>query len=576
MRPEALRQLYRAITLVLVKARPVKPERHISLAEARLRKLFLSAISRERLREAWESGSGRVLTDEARGLFSKTISNLRLRAVKAFAPLSNEATREAYLYGAEHTREIAPNLEAFYSDLLREARAKSTTFREFYAEVRRRWEPFARHRASLIARTEWNNAYGRASLLKLKSDLFPQKAWQITSPRPCPICLGNAGRGNIGIDEAFPSGHEAPPAHPGCLCRLNGVGGGPQPWRAPEFKPLDPTISESGFWKVHSRFRDAWRSQPRDPRAGVIRLLSNSLKREVKPSQVRSLWRRLERDGFLLPATGTQLEQIISTVINTWMATSADSHPLALALQWAVEDVFQYGGRTNHFGIIGEDGKKLYQRHKAFFQALVKAIYRESQAWLERNGFPEEVYLARGMSFPRTMLPRIDPEKVSRGTVNLQLQPASSFSWDPSVAAQFASGTAAARTGYIGVVMLVKVPRERILAVPYTGFGTVSEREVVVIGGPHEPAQILAGHPEKLYDIVSRVVDFETLSPPFKVEAQRDLPTIYPDDLSHNQDWPKRTWAFPLDREEAIRYLRRLKIDPNDLPLFYLGEETGG
>jgi hypothetical protein len=48
------------------------------------------------------------------------------------------------------------------------------------------------------------------------------KSWE-TADDPCPICIENEDAGDIDVDDDFPSGDSAPPAHPWCYCALGVV-----------------------------------------------------------------------------------------------------------------------------------------------------------------------------------------------------------------------------------------------------------------------------------------------------------------------------------------------------------------
>lgn len=77
-------------------------------------------------------------------------------------------------------------------------------------------------RAYMIARTELNSAFSQAALMKLEALGIQYKRW-ILGPNPCEICEDNADEGVIGVDEEFPSGDMAPPAHPNCACAVTGA-----------------------------------------------------------------------------------------------------------------------------------------------------------------------------------------------------------------------------------------------------------------------------------------------------------------------------------------------------------------
>lgn len=81
-------------------------------------------------------------------------------------------------------------------------------------------------RAEMIAATEMNDAMSQAFLQKLVNAEVEYKQW-ILGPDPCPECEENADASPIPMDEDFPSGDDAPPAHPNCVCALAGA-------RAPE------------------------------------------------------------------------------------------------------------------------------------------------------------------------------------------------------------------------------------------------------------------------------------------------------------------------------------------------------
>ena len=79
---------------------------------------------------------------------------------------------------------------------------------------------FSEERADRIAQTEMvraNNA-GHMTAFR-KSGVVEKKSWSTSNQDSvCDVCEGNEDEGAIGIDDDFPSGDDAPPAHPGCLC----------------------------------------------------------------------------------------------------------------------------------------------------------------------------------------------------------------------------------------------------------------------------------------------------------------------------------------------------------------------
>lgn len=71
-------------------------------------------------------------------------------------------------------------------------------------------------RAHMIADTEAARAAGSASLDTYGANGVSGKEWLLAED-PCPICQDNADAGILAVDDSFPSGDDAPPAHPRCL-----------------------------------------------------------------------------------------------------------------------------------------------------------------------------------------------------------------------------------------------------------------------------------------------------------------------------------------------------------------------
>lgn len=81
---------------------------------------------------------------------------------------------------------------------------------------------FSPERADLIARTEVARADMEGSMAGYReSGVVEKKEWLISNDENvCDICEGNAAQGEIGLDDEFESGDDAPPAHPACQCSL--------------------------------------------------------------------------------------------------------------------------------------------------------------------------------------------------------------------------------------------------------------------------------------------------------------------------------------------------------------------
>ena len=78
-------------------------------------------------------------------------------------------------------------------------------------------------RAHMVAVTEAGEAYEEGTLQVTKElkaiGLEMQKSWlTVGDDRVSAPCRGNQGAGWIPVDDAFPSGHDRPLAHPACRC----------------------------------------------------------------------------------------------------------------------------------------------------------------------------------------------------------------------------------------------------------------------------------------------------------------------------------------------------------------------
>lgn len=82
---------------------------------------------------------------------------------------------------------------------------------------------FSADRAKLIAETEVRFANSRGALAGYKAARqagVPLKKRWLLGADPCDVCIGNAAVGLIDLDENFPDGSEASPAHPRCQCAI--------------------------------------------------------------------------------------------------------------------------------------------------------------------------------------------------------------------------------------------------------------------------------------------------------------------------------------------------------------------
>lgn len=74
--------------------------------------------------------------------------------------------------------------------------------------------------ADLVAVTETNRAVSAGSLQTYQINDVPGKTWLVAAD-PCELCQENADAGFVAVDDSFPSGDDAPPAHPMCRCAVS-------------------------------------------------------------------------------------------------------------------------------------------------------------------------------------------------------------------------------------------------------------------------------------------------------------------------------------------------------------------
>lgn len=73
-------------------------------------------------------------------------------------------------------------------------------------------------RAEVIARTEAVNSYNKGLMSFAGESGATGKEWQDVGAED--ECADNSSEGQIGIDDSFDSGDDAPPAHPNCRCGM--------------------------------------------------------------------------------------------------------------------------------------------------------------------------------------------------------------------------------------------------------------------------------------------------------------------------------------------------------------------
>ena len=98
---------------------------------------------------------------------------------------------------------------------------KGGSYNDIVSAITETFDDFSETRAGLIAQTEAADAYNAGRRETALDLLYDEHAWATESGDPCPVCEDNEAAGWIDIDDDFPSGDDAPTAHPNCQCVVN-------------------------------------------------------------------------------------------------------------------------------------------------------------------------------------------------------------------------------------------------------------------------------------------------------------------------------------------------------------------
>ena len=179
-------------------------------------------------------------------------------------------------------------------------------------------------------------------------------------------------------------------------------------------------------------------------------------------------------------------EQFTSGLIHNWAISSADKHPLSLALQKVAAEMFGLPVPKHFDKTAMAIGDKLLGQTeidvRGALRQFIQAQYDLTQQDLKEAGV-DELFLFRGMGLAPNRIGYTNtnaPDFVS-GFVGMDLQPISSFSSSYRVSSGSFSNSQTA--GHYSSIWGTSVPRERILGMPSTGFGCLNEQEYIVIGG---------------------------------------------------------------------------------------------
>jgi len=126
----------------------------------------------------------------------------------------NYANKRCATLVTQMNQETRDRLAKVIGDAIKEKRGIPGLARD----IRKEFDDMTKYRSELIARTESCDALEQAFMDRADDLGITGKEWVVVDP--CPICEENEAVGVISVDQAFPSGHIRPPAHPNCRCAL--------------------------------------------------------------------------------------------------------------------------------------------------------------------------------------------------------------------------------------------------------------------------------------------------------------------------------------------------------------------
>lgn len=140
--------------------------------------------------------------------------------------LVNQVNARASAFARQHSAELVTQIDDATRSELQSIIAdglEDGIGSDKIAEMIEQAYAFSDERAELIADTEIRRANSQGALdgyhAARDSGIAVMKEW-LPDTDPCPECQDNADEGPIDLDDSFPSGDDAPPAHPNCECSI--------------------------------------------------------------------------------------------------------------------------------------------------------------------------------------------------------------------------------------------------------------------------------------------------------------------------------------------------------------------
>ena len=156
--------------------------------------------------------------------YNEAITDLISAAAKSLGAVSGEDLASTYLRENSLSKLVSElnqtSIERLQNSLA-DAWDKGGSYNDIVSAITETFDDFSETRAGLIAQTEAADAYNAGRRETALSLDYDEHSWETESGDPCPVCEDNEAAGWIDIDDDFPSGDDAPTAHPNCQCVVN-------------------------------------------------------------------------------------------------------------------------------------------------------------------------------------------------------------------------------------------------------------------------------------------------------------------------------------------------------------------
>jgi hypothetical protein len=381
-------------------------------------------------------------------------------------------------------------------------------------------DQMTRQRADLIAATETNRALSYGADVGMKAAGATSKHWWTVAGTagvagPEELCLGNEGQGWIKADKTFETGHDYPPVHPNCACFVEyGFGdeaAGQEPKAKPKPTPEPVTPKPTPKPKAvapkpkpkagPTELKPSLAKPPSGRKKEIVQRSKEYVKRTGKQAgnaAVEAGKNIADRSKYFEPKEAHRM-------IRRWERTSNNGDPIALNMQKQAAEKF--GGNFSEWQKAklkkAMSDKEVAQAYRNEFKNIIKrnglgdteasrklvmddfldSMYKETQESLKAAGV-DEMRVYRGLGGDSAKAIRGQAGFAQNAVVQTEQNAMESWTIKKSV------GDGFSRFDDNGLTLEMTIPRERILSTSQTGYGTVSEEEVVLIGSASDAVSI--------------------------------------------------------------------------------------